>query len=172
MELKDSIGNKIHFDEYKAKMGDDDDIVVISMKSKYKDQASDLVNFLEKGYEWILDADISAGELEDGAYLIFIEALRRPSLPNKIIKVLTDMENLTGTKPDDYQFKYHKETGYTPLTLEAMTAKIPLEPRKYRKMNKSKSDIELENMQMAAGLAPKTEPVTDPELKAFVNLSK
>ena len=39
-------------------------------------------------------------------------------------------------------------------------------------MNKTEDDIAIENMQMAAGLAPKTEAVTDPELKAFVNLSK
>lgn len=172
LELKDSIGDKIHFDEYKAKMGEDEDIIVISFKSTYRDQATDLVNFLEKGYDWILDADVSAGELEDGSYLIFLEVLRRPSIPNKIIKLLADMENLTGVDANNYKFKYHKETGYTPLTVEALTSKIPLEPRKYRKMAKSQDDIDLENMQMQAGLAPKTEATTDPEIKAFVNLSK
>ncbi len=172
LDLKDSIGDKIHVDEFKAKMGDDSDIIVISFKSSYKDQAQDLVNFLEKGYDWILDADVSAGELEDGSYLIFVEALRRPTIPNKVIKLLSDMKNLTGIDIDKYQFKYHKETDYTPLTLETLTNKIPLDPRRYRKLNKTQDDVDLENMQMAAGLAPKTEEVTDPELKAFVNLSK
>ena len=72
LDLKDSIGDKIHVDEYKAKMGDDDEIIVISFKSNYKDQAIDLVNFLEKGYEWILDADVSSGELEDGSYVCLL----------------------------------------------------------------------------------------------------
>lgn len=172
LDLKDTIGDKIHIDEYKAKMGDDEDIIVISFKSTYRDQATDLVNFLEKGYDWILDADVSAGELEDGSYLVFIEALRRPSIPNKIVKMLEDMEHLTGITASAYEFQYSKEIDYTPLTVETLTSKIPLDPRKYRKMNKTKDDVELENMQMAAGLAPKTEQVTDPELKAFVNLSK
>lgn len=172
LELKDSIGDKIHVDEFKAKMGDDSDIVVISFKSTYKDQAQDLVNFLEKGYDWILDADVSAGELDDGSYLIFIEALRRPTIPNKIVKLLNDMQNLTGISAEDYKFKYHKDLDYTPLTLEILNSKIPLDPRKYRKLNKTQDDVDLENMQMAAGLAPKTEETTDPELKAFVNLSK
>lgn len=172
LELKDSIGDKIHIDEYKAKMGDDDDILVISFKSTYKDQALDLVNFLEKGYDWILDADVSAGEIEDGEYLIFVELLRRPTVPAKIAKMLGDMKNLTGIDISDYKFKYQKETEYTPFDIETFTTKVPLDPRKYRKLNKSKDDIELENMQMAAGLAPKTEKVIDPELKAFVNLSK
>jgi hypothetical protein len=172
LELKDSIGDKIHIDEYKAKMGEDADIMVISFKSKYKDQAIDLVNFLEKGYEWILDADVSSGELEDGSYLVFIEVLRRPSIPHKLIKMLSDIKNLTDIEPLKYQFKYQKETDYLPLTAETLASKIPLEPRKYRKLHKTKDDVDLENMQMAAGLAPKTEEVTDPELKNFVNLSK
>jgi hypothetical protein len=172
LELKDSIWDTIHVDEYKAKMGDDADVIVLSFKSKYKDQAWDLVNFLEKGYEWILDADVSAGELEDGGYLVFIEALRRPTIPNKILKLLDDMANLTGLKPEEYRLQYHKEISYVPLTMENITNKVPLEPRKYKKMHKSQDDVELENMQMAAGLAPKTEETTDPEIKHFVNLSK
>jgi hypothetical protein len=172
LDLKDSIWDTIHVDEYKAKMGNDEDIIVFSFKSQYKEQAVDLVNFLEKGYDWILDADVSAGELEDGGYLIFVEALRRPSIPNKIIKLLSDIKNLSGIDPEDYRLQYHKEANYVPLTIETITSKVPLDPRKYRKMNKTKDDVDLENMQMAAGLAPKTEEVTDPELKAFVNLSK
>jgi hypothetical protein len=172
MELKDSISNKIHIDEFKAKMGDDADIIVISFKSTYKDQAADLVNFLEKGYDWILDADVSAGELDDGSYLVFVEALRRPSIPEKLLKLLDDMKNLNGIEPFKYEFKYHKERDYTPLSHENLVSKIPLDPRKYRKLNKTSDDVALENMQMAAGLAPKTEAVTDPEIKAFVNLSK
>ena len=166
------MSNRIHLDEYQAKMGDDDEIIVISMKSKYKDQATDLVNFLEKGYDWILDADVSTGELEDGSYLIFIEALRRPSIPHKLVKLLSDIENLTDIPAKDYEFKYQKDNNYTPLTSEALTAKVPLEPRRYRKFHKNKDDIALENMQMQAGLAPKSEEITDPELKRFVNLSK
>lgn len=172
MDLKDSISNKIHVDEFKAKMGDDDDIVVISFKSTYKDQAADLVNFLEKGYDWVLDADVSAGELDDGSYLVFIEALRRPSIPEKLLKLLGDMKNLTNIDTEKYEFKYHKDRDYTPVSYETLTSKIPLDPRKYRKLNKTQDDVALENMQMAAGLAPKTEKTTDPEIKAFVNLSK
>lgn len=172
LELKDCISNTIHVDEFKAKMGDDQDIIVLSFMCTYRDQANDLVNFLEKGYDWILDADVSSGELEDGSYLVFIELLRRPSVPNKIVKLIKDMENLTGIDPETYKFQYQKETTYTPLTVETLTNKIPLDPRRYRKLNKTKDDADLENMQMAAGLAPKTEETTDPELKAFVNLSK
>ena len=153
-------------------MGDDDEIVVISMKSKYKDQATDLVNFLEKGYEWILDADVSTGELEDGSYLIFIEALRRPSVPHKVVKMLGDISNLTDIPANKYEFRYQKDNNYTPLTADSMAAKIPLEPRKYRRLHKNDDDVAIENMQMAAGLAPKTEEITDPELKEFINLSK
>jgi len=76
-DLKDLIGFKLHIDEYESKMGKDEDIVTISFKSKYKDPAVDLVNYLEKGYEWVLDADVSVGTVSDGGWVVFIEAARR-----------------------------------------------------------------------------------------------
>jgi hypothetical protein len=33
----------------------------------------DLVEFIEKGYKFILDADMSAGEENDGQYQVFVE---------------------------------------------------------------------------------------------------
>jgi len=176
-ELKDSVQNTVHIDEFNAKMGDDADVCVLSFKCNYRDQAADLVNFIEKGYDWVLDADISAGEMEDGNYLVFVEALRRPTLPEKIIQLLNDLENVTAIPSGKMDFKYHKDTDYLPVTLENLQNKMPLSPRDYRKIMKSRQDDDqaLENMQMQAGLDPskkKEISAEDIELKNFVNLSK
>lgn len=176
-ELKDSVSNTLHIDEYNAKMGDDADVSVLSLKCRYRDQANDLVNFVEKGYDWVLDADVSSGEMEDGEYLVFIEVLRRPMLPDRILKMLTDLENLTGIEASKNDFRYFKDATYLPVTLENLKAKIPLSPREYRKFIKKKNaeDVALENMQMQAGLTPantKAPTAEDIELKNFVNLSK
>ena len=48
-------------DSYTSKMGEDKDIVVVSFTMKDKAPADDLVKFLESGYSFILDADVSAG---------------------------------------------------------------------------------------------------------------
>jgi len=173
-ELKDSVKSSVHIDEYSAKMGDDSDILVLSFKVSYKDQASDLVNWFEKGYEWILDADVSAGEMEDGEYLVFVELQRRPSVVKKILKLLVDLENITDISIDKFEYRYHDTLEYKPVTLDNLSADVPLTPRDYKAAKKEKSDGDnsIKQMQMQAGLAPKTESVTDPELKHFVNLSK
>ena len=179
-DLRNSVEPTIHIDEFNAKMGDDDDVSVISFKCKYRDQAVDLVNFIEKGYEWVLDADVSAGEMEDGSYLVFVEVLRRPTLPEKLIKLFADLENLTDTPVDELKFKFFKETDYMPVTLENLQSKLPEDPRQYRKLMKKlkkddDTDNDLKNMQMQAGLDPskhKEMSDDDIELKNFVNLSK
>ena len=51
-------------------MGDDADMVVLSFKVGGKEPAVDLVNFIEKGFDFIIDADTSAGEMEDGDYIV------------------------------------------------------------------------------------------------------
>ena len=174
-DLKDLVGKKIHIDEYSSKMGEDSDVIVTSMKVDYYDPALELSNFLEKGYEWVLDADVSSGEMEDGGYLVFIESLRRPSYPNNIMSMLKDLENITGNSMDEYQFSHRDDKAYQPVTADAIKAQVPLSPRDYPQqeipMDAEESKM-LESMQMAAGLTPKAKAVTDPILKHFVNLSK
>jgi len=176
-DLRNLIGKKIHVDEYSSKMGEDKDVITVSFKVKYYDPAIELSNFLEKGYDWVLDADVSSGEMEDGSYLVFIESLRRPSFPDNLINALHDLEGPTGNDPDGYSFAYHKEHGYESLTADALRAKVPLSPRDYAAEHPEQDDVSegdamIEHMQMAAGIAPRSKPVTDPVLKHFVNLSK
>lgn len=214
-DLRKLVSKKIHIDEFRSKMGDDADVVVISFKVEYYDPASELTNFIEKGYEWVLDSDTSSGEMEDGSYLVFVETLRRPTVPEHLIRLVEDMKNLTDIDPSEYLFKYHKVDGYHPLTAEAIASIVPLSPTKYRILNgetdpahdehddedkqaidpeaedmsdELAADIKsdkpeepteskelqraLESLQTAAGIPIKAKPITDRELKEFVNLSK
>ena len=50
-DLKRLVHNELHIDEFKSKMGRDEDVVVISFKVTGREPAEDLVNFIEKGYE-------------------------------------------------------------------------------------------------------------------------
>ena len=102
-DLKDLVRTKVHVDEFESKMGKDEDIVVVSFKIKYQDPAKDLVNFLEKGYDWVLDADISSGTVSDGGWIVFVEAARRPSLGKHLIELLDDLAALTENDPADYE---------------------------------------------------------------------
>lgn len=186
-DLKDLVSNKIHIDEYKSKMGDDADTIVVSFKVRYQDPAWELSNFFEKGYEWVLDADVSSGEMEDGSYLVFLEIERRPSFPPNLMRALKDMEGLTGQKVSEYKFMYRKSTEYKDMSMDNIKSSVPLSPREYRSVYGNEQDQEetaelapitaeeskqLRALQSTAGITPKTLPITDPVLKHFVNLSK
>ena len=72
-DLNHLVYDVFEIDSYKSKMGDDKNIVVMSLSAKTKESANDLMNFLEKGYSFILDADVTSGEQADGTYKVFVE---------------------------------------------------------------------------------------------------
>ena len=100
-DLKRLVHNELHIDEYKSKMGDDADVCVLSFKVSGKEPSMDLVNFLEKGYEFILDADVSSGEKEGGDYLVFVELDRTPELPDQLEQMMKDIMKLTDQDIDE-----------------------------------------------------------------------
>ena len=97
-DLKRSVVPEVTIDTFKSKMGDDKDICTITLLCKEKNPAIDLMNFLEKSYDWLLDAEISSGERDDGKYLVFVEADRNKELPTHIEQMIRDLLNLTEDK--------------------------------------------------------------------------
>ena len=51
-------------------MGDDKDIITLAFSVNGDSPAKDLENFIEKGYPFVLDADVSSGEQSDGSYKV------------------------------------------------------------------------------------------------------
>ena len=130
-DLKRLVHAEMHIDEYKSKMGDDADVCVISFKVSGKEPSADLVNFIEKGYDFVLDADVSSGEKEGGDYLVFVELDRTDELPAQIIKIMEDVMNLTEQDISDWRVRYYKSTKDHDLTEEVLEEIIPLSPKDY-----------------------------------------
>lgn len=130
-DLSRLIHPKLHVDEFKSKMGDDANILVLSFKVKEKKPANDLMNFIERGYEWVLDADVSTGELDDGEYLVFVELERNPKAARQIVKLIDDILNLTGQKLSDWVIQYQKSSEELPVTSDNIIKMIPLSPDSY-----------------------------------------
>tara|TARA_B100002019_G_C21269979_1_gene601653 strand:+ start:3013 stop:3543 length:531 start_codon:yes stop_codon:yes gene_type:complete len=144
-DLEGRIEDTIHFDEYKPKMGRDDAIIVATFKVFGKQPAYDLENFIEKGYDWVIDAETSAGEISEGRYLVFIEAERRTSYPRKFMDMIADIKNISDV--EDWKMTYFdkpdsKRNPVTDLSLETMTRNIPLSPKKYRNQKTAASAME------------------------------
>tara|TARA_R110000824_G_scaffold356886_2_gene544178 strand:+ start:354 stop:899 length:546 start_codon:yes stop_codon:yes gene_type:complete len=142
-DLVDRVKPEVHFDEFGAKMGTDDDVIVASFKIMGQAAASDLETFLEKGYDWILDAETSAGEIEDSHYLVFIEAERRSDYPKKFMSLLSDLKNITDIEDSDWTMLPYLGTKKDPrynLTQNNIATHVPLSPKKYRD-NKAANDV-------------------------------
>lgn len=151
MALADRVEPIVHFDEYVPKMGESDNVIVASFKVTGKTAAQDLENFMEKGYDWILDAETSPGEISEGNYVVFVEAERRSSFPSVFISMVEDMSNITGLQSGDYSMVYYKDNineDSVELSEQSIKNNVPLSPKKYRD-NKAASDV-LESMIMSA----------------------
>lgn len=152
----------VHVDEFTSKMGDDDDIIVISFFVRDDTAAKDLMNWFEKGYDFVLDADRSPGEIKPNRYLVYVELRRRSTAGGQVEMLIDDLGTLTEFGPEDWTMHYRGET--YPFTRETFEKVVPLSPKAYRE----KYDEELNEMRIAAGM--ETKPVydkKDPELQAI-----
>ena len=155
-DLARLLRNELHIDQFKSKMGDDADVIVLSFKIKDKEPAIDLVDFIEKGYDWVLDGDISSGEKEDGDYLVFVEMNRDADAPDNIMKLIGDISNLVEFKLDDWHWKYQKELKDYKMTEEQLANVVPLTPEAYKERIERVRVTELDHMRAVAGVTVNT----------------
>jgi hypothetical protein len=153
----------IHVDEFSSKMGEDADIIVLSFFVRDKQAAKDLVSWFEKGYDFILDADMSPGEIKPNRYLVYIEMRRRSAAPKNIQELLDDMTTLTDYKPEDWAMIYEgKKHAWDPETFAKL---VPLSPKDYR----ASKEADLNEWRTAAGLDTKQIFERDSIMKALQN---
>jgi len=151
MDMVGQIEPEVSVDEYAAKMGPDHEVVTLSFIVKSNLAGEDLVTWFEKGYDFVLDASTSEGELAPGKYVVFVEMDRRSKVPQRIIEMLTDLETLTDMPVNEWKVKID-DTEY-PASEDIIREKVILNPNVY-KAEKNK-DNELNEMRKAAGLEPK-----------------
>ena len=128
-DLKDMVSEIFTVDKFKSKMGEDKDIVVLAFKVKEKHPAIDLMEFVEKGFKFILDADISTGEEHDGQYQVFVELERTPNLPDHINSLLYGISQLTDSY--NWKFRYQKSVGLIPFSREKIIEHVPITAQDY-----------------------------------------
>jgi predicted PolB exonuclease-like 3'-5' exonuclease len=127
-DLKDQISNTFSIDHYKSKMGNDKDIVVLGFRLEDKFPATDLMEFIEKGYNFILDADMSTGEEQDGKYQVFVEIERTKKLPGQLRSLIDGVSQLCDNY--DWKFKYQK-LGLLEFNEKTIMENVPLDDKEY-----------------------------------------
>lgn len=128
-DLENFVDELFTVDRYSSKMGEDKDIVVIGFNVREKHPAMDLVEFLETGYKYILDADMSSGEEANGNYQVFVEMERTEDLPYQIKELLSGVSQLT--KIREWRFRYQSSPKSVQFDEKSVLEHIPATPAEY-----------------------------------------
>ena len=157
-------------DEYAAHMGNDSEIVTLAFTIKSEAAGNDLVDWFERGYDFVLDAQVSEGEVKPGQYLVFVEMNRRTSVPKRIIELLDDLETLTAIPVKDWTIVVDDEE-HSPEE-EVLKQVITISPHDYREEVEVKEE-EINEMRERAGLEVKVihADKQDAEIKAFKSMA-
>ena len=164
LEYKDMVGMvkpTVHIDEFSSKMGDDADIIVVSFFVRSEAAARDLVNWFEKGYDWVLDADRSPGEIRPGRYLVYVEMRRRSTAGEKVADLIDDLTTLTEHDADAWSMTYRDQE--VPFSQEAFDSMVPRSPRQYREQRESA----MNEMRIRSGLDARVLIELSPETRAL-----
>jgi hypothetical protein len=168
LDMVDQIEPTVSVDEYSAKMGKDSDIVTLAFTVKSEAAGNDLVDWFERGYDWVLDASLSEGELSPGKYLVFVEMKRRTKVPERIVELIEDLETLTDLKVTDWTVNIDEEEYDADEDL--LKQKITISPHEYREENEDEEG--LNEMRHRAGLdTVNLHGKPDSELKAFISMA-
>jgi hypothetical protein len=146
-DLEGMMKPTVHVDEFSSKMGDDDDVIVISFFVRDSQAAKDLMNWFEKGYDFVLDADRSPGEIKPNRYLVYVEIRRRSTAGGHVETLLNDLNTLTEFE-DSSAWTMHYKGQEIPFTRDEFDQLVPLSPKAYR----DRYEKDLNEMRAAAGV--------------------
>jgi hypothetical protein len=129
LDLQEMVYPTFEVDTFRSKMGEDQDVCVVSFQVKDRSPAKDLMEFIEKGFSFVLDADVSSGENNKGEYAVFVEIPRTNKLSEQIKELAYGVRKLTGIK--EFKFRYHKTNDVHEVTEETLKRFIPSTPGEY-----------------------------------------
>lgn len=128
-DLEGVISKKFSVDQFKSKMGEDKNIIVLAFSVEGQAAAKDLERFAETGYTEVLDADATPGTLEDGKHRVFIEMARVEQVDQHIKRFLQDLGKLANI--DSFEFTYHKRTKPFEASAKNLADVLPRTPIAY-----------------------------------------
>jgi len=128
-DLDGVISKRFTVDQFKSKMGEDRNIMVLAFTVDGMAPAKDLERFAETGYKEVLDADATPGTLEDGKHRVFVEFARVEAVDQHIRKFLDDLKKLTNI--EIFEFTYHKNATPFEASAKNLADILPRTPQAY-----------------------------------------
>ena len=121
-DLEDLIYPIFEVDKFRSKMGEDRDVCVVTFQAKDRYPAKDLMEFIEKGFSFVLDADVSSGENEEGEYSVFVEIERSKQIAEQVKELIYGISKLTNI--NEWKFQYYKDDTTRDVTTESPVLKV------------------------------------------------
>ena len=112
-DLEGVVSKRFSIDQYKSKMGEDRNIMVLAFTVEGQAPAKDLERFAEVGYK----------------YKVFVEFERKPEVVTHILSFLEDLKKLTNI--EEFEYTYHKNDNATLVSTGNMSEAIPTTPEAY-----------------------------------------
>jgi len=105
-EMINLVTPKISIDQYKPKIGEANETVVVALEVSQEGAAGDLSNLIETDVVESLDVDVSQGPNNNGNYLVFVEFTRDKNLHSNIMEIMKAVSNVTDIT--EWKYDYYK----------------------------------------------------------------
>ena len=142
-DLDGVVSKRFSVDQFKSKMGEDRNIMVLTFTVDGMAPAKDLERFAETGYKEVLDADATPGTLEDGKHRVFIEFARVEKVDQHVRKFLDDLKKLTNI--EIFEFTYHKDPTPFEASAKNLADILPRTPEMYTQKTQQMKLGEIKN---------------------------
>lgn len=151
-EMENLVTPTISIDQYKPKIGEANETVVVAFEVAFEQPAKDLSNLIETDVTNHLDVDISEGPNHNGKYMVFLEFLRDHTLFEGIMGIMKVVSQVTGIT--EWKYDYYKGNESRELTLENLGETVLDNSDEYvlRYRNTEETSESLNRMKELAGL--------------------
>ncbi len=103
-EMVNLVQPTLSIDQYKPKIGEASETVVVAFEVANENAANDLSNLIETDITEQLDVDVSQGPNSDGNYLVFVEFDRNNKLHESIMGIMKVVSGVTDITEWTYNF--------------------------------------------------------------------
>jgi len=151
-EMTNLVTPTISIDQYKPKIGEANETVVVAFEVAFEQPAKDLSNLIETDVTESLDVDVSDGPNGDGKYMVFVEFERDGNLYENIMNIVKVASQATSIT--EWKYSYYKGTDSADLTAENLAETVLYNSEEYvlRYTNNEETNESLSRVKELAGL--------------------
>ena len=149
-EMINLINAVVSIDQYKPKIGEASETVVMAFEVDVQQAAGDLSNLIETDVVESLDVDVSQGPNNRGKHMVFVEFTRDSSLHENIKNILKVVANVTTIT--EWKFEYYKGEEVKDLNEENLKDSVIDNPQEYVLKYAQPKNENLDRVKQLAGL--------------------